>query len=401
MRECEMVRAIELVNFASDAAFAVGVTHNIVSWNAGAQSLLGYSSDEVIGQPCHDVLQAVLPSGEPLCTPNCEVVHCFDRGQPIAVPLCHARCKNCQSIPVSLSSMIIPPELSCNPPDSPVAMVFFRPYREQLSRFVQFHSPQIFTFGHFGLAVGGCGLAVEKWKRKQALTLLKYLITYRDHAVPRERLVECLWPEIDERRGWERLKVTIYYLRSQLRAAGIQDDVVETIGRSYLVRCDRVWIDTDTFETLISEGAMLQSQHKWDEALNCYKQAKHLYRGDYLEEDVYEDWCAEERERLRELYLEMLARIAECHAELDQYAEAVHICRKALVFDPCQENFHCALMGYLVKYGHPDLALAQYRHCQQVLTRELGAEPLPETQRLYQQILKGGDSAQISGQGRN
>jgi two-component SAPR family response regulator len=253
-------------------------------------------------------------------------------------------------------------------------MVFFRPYREQLSRFVQFHSPRIFTFGHFGLAVGGCGLAVEKWKRKQALTLLKYLVTYRDHAVPRERLVD---------------------------AAGIQDDVVETIGRSYLVRSDRVWIDTDTFETLISEAAMLQSQHKWDEALNCYKQAKHLYRGDYLEEDVYEDWCAEERERLRELYLEMLARIAECHAELNQYAEAVHICRKALVFDPCRENFHCALMEYLVKYGHPDLALAQFHKYQSILGQELGAEPLPETQRLYQQILKGGNSAQVSGEGRN
>ncbi|MCH7697009.1 MAG: winged helix-turn-helix domain-containing protein, partial [Proteobacteria bacterium] len=340
-----------MVNFVSDAAFAVGATHNIVSWNAGAQLLLGYSSDEVIGQPCHDVLQAVLPSGEPLCTPNCEVGHCFDLGQPLAVPLCYARCKNCQSIPVSLSSLVMPPELSCNTPDNPVAMVFFRPYQEKPNRFIQFHSPRIFTFGHFGLVVGGCGLAVEKWKRKQALTLLKYLVTYRDHAVPRERLVECLWPEVDERRGWERLKVTIYYLRSQLRAAGIQDDVVETSGRSYLVRSDRVWIDTDTFETLISEGAMLQSRHKWDEALNCYKQAKHLYRGDYLEEDIYEDWCAEERERLRELYLDMLGDMAQCYGDLGRCRDAARICRTALVCEPCREAFHRALMTYLNRLG--------------------------------------------------
>jgi DNA-binding SARP family transcriptional activator len=97
----------------------------------------------------------------------------------------------------------------------------------------------------------------------------------------------------------------------------------------------------------------------------------------------------------------MLARTAECHAELGQYAEVVQICRKALVFDPCRESFHYLLMKYLVKYGRPDLALAQYRHCQHVLAREFGTGPLPETQRLYQQILKRGDSARASGQGRN
>lgn len=50
---------------------------------------------------------------------------------------------------------------------------------------------------------------------------------------------------------------------------------------------------------------------------------------------------------------------------------------------------------------HPDLALAQYRHCEQVLAREFGTQPLRETQRLYQQILKEGDGAQVSGQGCN
>jgi DNA-binding SARP family transcriptional activator len=97
----------------------------------------------------------------------------------------------------------------------------------------------------------------------------------------------------------------------------------------------------------------------------------------------------------------MLGRTAECHAELGQYAEVVQVYRKALVFDPCRESFHCLLMKYLIKSGRTDLALAQYRHCHQVLAREFGTEPLPETQRLYQQILRGGDSVHANGQGRN
>jgi DNA-binding SARP family transcriptional activator len=69
----------------------------------------------------------------------------------------------------------------------------------------------------------------------------------------------------------------------------------------------------------------------------------------------------------------------------------VQVCRKALVRDPCRESFHWALMKYLVRLGRPDWAATQFRHCQEVLDRELGVEPMPEMQRLYRQIRKGGE----------
>jgi DNA-binding SARP family transcriptional activator len=107
-----------------------------------------------------------------------------------------------------------------------------------------------------------------------------------------------------------------------------------------------------------------------------------------MEEDIYADWCAAQRERLREIGLEMLAGMAECHAERHRYAEAAQVCRTALVRDPSREGFHRALMSYLIHLGHTDAALAQYHRCEKVLARELGVEPMPETQRLYRQILE-------------
>jgi DNA-binding SARP family transcriptional activator len=44
-------------------------------------------------------------------------------------------------------------------------------------------------------------------------------------------------------------------------------------------------------------------------------------------------------------------------------------------------------MQYLAALGRPDWAAAQFRHCQAVLAREFGIEPLPETQRLYREIM--------------
>jgi DNA-binding SARP family transcriptional activator len=107
-----------------------------------------------------------------------------------------------------------------------------------------------------------------------------------------------------------------------------------------------------------------------------------------MEEDIYADWCAEQRERLREIDLEMLAGMAECYAERDRYAEAARVCRSALVRDPYREGFHRALMRYLIHLGHADSAVAQYHHCERVLAQELGVEPMPETQSLYRQILE-------------
>jgi PAS domain S-box-containing protein len=395
-----ITHASDLVEFASDAAFAIDVDARIVAWNAPAQRLLGYTPSEAIGLHCGDVLQATLPGGEPLCHTDCDVFQCFRDCRPYGVPGCRLRHRDGEWVTASVASVAMSERARRLYADKVIAVIFIRD-GATTTHVPQHHTLQVFTLGGFGIVVAGRSIDIGKWKRKQAVTLLKYLVTQLDRPVHRERLLDCLWPDVDESQGWGRLKVTMYYLRRELRANGMSDDVVKTIGNAYLLRRDAVWVDVDVFERLVTEGRALQDQAHWSDALDRYVDARHLYRGDYLEEETFADWCAEERERLHELYLEMLARTAECHAKLDQYAEAVHICRKALVFDPCRENFHYALMEYLVKYGRPELALAQYRHCQQFLAREFGTAPLPKTQRLYQQILKGADSTQVSGQGRN
>ncbi len=380
--------ASDLVEFASDAGFAIDADSRIVAWNTLAERLLGYTSSEAIGQYCRDIIQAALPGGEPMCYPGCDISQCFKRCQPYGVPSCRVQRKDGEWIPASIATIAMSERARRLNADNIMAIIFIRDGVTTSSR-AEPHTLQIFTLGCFGLVVGGRSVAIEKWKRKQAVTLLKYLVTQLDRPVHRERLLDSLWPGIDEQQSWGRLKVAMYYLRSELRANGINDDVIKTSDKAYLLRRDAVWVDTQSFERLVTEGRELQQQGQWKEALYRYKEARPLYRGDYLEEETFSDWCAEERERFREIYLEMLGRMAECHAELGQHTEAVHICRKALVFDPCRESIHCLLMENLVYCGYPEMALAQFRHCQQVLEREFGGEPLAKTRRLYQQILDG------------
>jgi PAS domain S-box-containing protein len=392
--------ASELADCASDAAFAIDVNAKIVAWNDQAQRMLGYTASEAIGRHCGDVLQATLSGGEPLCHPGCDVVQCFRNCRSYGVPNCRVRRRDGEWVPASIASVSMSEKTRRQSDEHVMAVIFIQEGTTPI-RVSQPHTLHVFALGGFGVSVAGRNLDTAKWQRKQAVTLLKYLITQLDRPVHRERLLDCLWPDADERQGWGRLKVTAYCLRRELRANGMSNEVVKTVGDAYLLRRDAVWLDAEAFEQLVIEGRALQGQARWREALDCYADARRLYRGDYLEEETFADWCAEERERLRELNLEMLARAGECHASLGQHAEAVEIYRKALVIDPGRESFHCSLMECLIEDGHPDLALVQYRHCQQVLAREFGTEPLPETRRVYQHILNAGDRARAVSQGRN
>ncbi len=382
-----MTGGVELVNFASDAAFAIDAESRVVGWNSASEGLLGYSAAEAMGRHCWEVLEAIFPSGEPLCTPMCEGAACFKHGRPFAVPACRLRRKDGRWVSGSFASLVMPREAGVRPTDRAVAIVFLREDSAVSARPLPSEPLRIFTLGHFGLAVGGRGLAVEKWTRKQALTVLKYLVTQPGHPVHRGRLIECLWPEADEVHGWERLRVTVYFLRKQLRAAGLRDEVVQTVGRSYLLRPDAIWIDAEAFEKLVSEAVVLERRGHAEDALQRYEDARALYRGDYLEDEFYTDWCAQERQRLRERYLDMLAGLADCYTACGRPAEAAQVCRAALCADPCRESFLRALLENLVHLGRTDWAEAEFRHWQRVLAEEFAMELMPETARLHRRLV--------------
>lgn len=389
-----MAEARDLADPAAEAVVAIDDSMRVVAWNQGAEDLLGFDAGEAIGRPCCEVLQARHPDGRALCRPDCKGELCFGRGGADALSSYLARHKDGRPVPLCIKPLIAMQKwVQAEPTDSEVAVVVLRRGEEARRQPAATPELRIFTFGRFALSLQGRDLAVGGWQRKKALDLLKYLATRPGRAVHRERLIALLWPEADESRGWQRLKVTMHFLRRQLRAAGLRQSVVETVGMAYVLRREAVWVDAVEFGRLVAEGRALQQRQSWVEAVDRYRQARRLYRGDYMEEDLYAGWCDEERERLRESYLEMLGDLAESYGALGRFAEAVETCRRALVQEPCDESLHRALMRYLLRQGRPDRALAQFERCRRLLAQELDVEPTPETQRLHRQILEAGEDA--------
>ena len=63
-----------------NGVFVVDASQRILTWNKGAEKLLGYTAAEVVNRPCYEVLSGCRRSGKLWCSPNCTVQRSLGRG---------------------------------------------------------------------------------------------------------------------------------------------------------------------------------------------------------------------------------------------------------------------------------------------------------------------------------
>jgi DNA-binding CsgD family transcriptional regulator len=69
---------------ATDALFVTDDKQRVRAWSNAAQRMLGYSSDEVVGHLCYDVVMGSRPDGHPVCGTSCPVTRNARRGRGTA-----------------------------------------------------------------------------------------------------------------------------------------------------------------------------------------------------------------------------------------------------------------------------------------------------------------------------
>jgi predicted ATPase/DNA-binding SARP family transcriptional activator len=244
---------------------------------------------------------------------------------------------------------------------------------------------QIHLLGGFVVSIAGRPVGDDAWRLRRARTLIKLLVLAPDHRMHREQLMERLWPEGPP--AGNSLHQVLYTARRALGTAPVRlamrDSVVTLDG-------DALWVDVDAFET--QAGAARSSR-----TADAYRAALALYGGELLPEDRYEDWSHARRDALRETQLALLVELAALQAESGERVAAVETLQRAIVEDPLHEAAHRELMRLFAVDGRGQQALAQYQQLRDVLGRELGADPDPQTRELYRAILAGQHHAEAAG----
>jgi DNA-binding SARP family transcriptional activator len=248
---------------------------------------------------------------------------------------------------------------------------------------------QVRFFGHFEMLCDGETMSLGR--NGKALTILKYLLANRTRPVSQDHLMGWLWPESNLKKARWSLNSAIHGLRKLLSGCS------SSVSMNYVFLEDgyyrlspgvRVTTDVDDFDTHHERGRRLEKDRRMREATVEYEKAVGLYRGEYLVEDLYEDWTMVERERLANAYIDILGRLAIQYMEVGQHQESIRACYRVLEKDRCHEDSYRLLMQCYVRLRLRARALHQYRMCERILGQEYGASPSPETRALYLKLLR-------------
>ncbi len=191
----------------------------------------------------------------------------------------------------------------------------------------------------------------------------------------RDALAADLWPDADGGSA-AALRQALWLVRNGFAAAGVETASVldvdpETIG---LQPDARLELDIDEFEGCArSEDCGVE-------------RAVELYRGD-LAEGLGHECFAAERERLSDLYEDALAEVAARRLENRDLAGARDAADRLLARDPLREEAHATIIAVHGLSGTRSQVIRQYRRLRAVLERELGVEPLPDSEATYRLAL--------------
>ena len=117
-----------------------------------------------------------------------------------------------------------------------------------------------------------------------------------------------------------------------------------------------------------------------------------LYQGDLLEgvylRDAFrfEEWLSFERQRLRGIYQTGMEERLANHRRQGDSAAVVADAQNLLKLDPLREDWHYSLIEAYGQLGLRAAAMDQYKKCRQMLLKEWGTEPAPETTALFEAI---------------
>jgi len=232
---------------------------------------------------------------------------------------------------------------------------------------------------------------VERWKSVKGKTVLQYIITRDSKPVQKEVLMEVLWPECDPQSANNNLKAAIHGLRNtlgELFESKESGPLVLFEQGSYLLDPGiKVWVDVSEFEKHWLQGQALEKQGKYDSAMEEYKAADELYRGDYMEDEPYQEWTLFNREALKDVNLLILAKLANHSILNEDFDSCITYSQKILAKDPCREDAYRRLMRCHSKLGQRNRALRWYEICCQTIRNELDTEPDTKTSELYLQLL--------------
>src|SRR6476661_5024170 len=183
-------------------------------------------------------------------------------------------------------------------------------------------------------------------------SLLAYLLLHADAPISRERLASTLWPESTDPQARTNLRHVLHTLRRVV--PGVDHRLRSTPGSLRWHSEPGDTLDVTEFERLAATNGPGR--------LDALRAAADGYTADLLD-DIDDEWPAADRGRLRDQLIRVLDELAESGRAVDTARALAGADRAA--------------------------AVRVFHRCSDILDRELGIRPSPETESVYRALLPG------------
>ena len=244
-----------------------------------------------------------------------------------------------------------------------------------------------FMLGSFSVLVNGLG--IEEWRGRKAKSILAYLLYNRRFANSREIIMDKFWPNVSPKDARNSLNGIIHKIRGMLKCLDPNHDYILFKEEKYLLNPDlSINLDYESFLSCFRTGQQIERQHGLEKAIQYYEEATRFYKGDFLEENIYDEWTYSERESFKQKYLHAMDRLSAFYVLNEKFLLAQQYCRKMLDKDDCLEAIHRRLMTCFYKNGYRDLAVKQFYKCADSLQNGLDITPSQETIDLLDGIIR-------------
>lgn len=236
---------------------------------------------------------------------------------------------------------------------------------------------QIYLFGEFRVLRGQKAI---KFRDSTTRALFVYLVTRPNRSASRSELIRDFWGDLPDATARRKLSLYLTYLRTAL-GNGL-DNNGSTVG---LGPTDRRWVDVEEFQKLVTRAEGLLPAE--DERERYLQEALTLYRRGEFFAGYDGEWCLDEQERLKEIYIRALRGLAEYYREQREWDSAIAYAREWQKTSPVTEAVHKELMLLQWAKNDPQAALRQYEEYARLCEAE-GLRPSNHVLDLHNELLR-------------
>jgi DNA-binding SARP family transcriptional activator len=254
---------------------------------------------------------------------------------------------------------------------------------------------RVTLMGAFTVVCGNRVLLAADWQRPAAQRLFQYFALHQGRPLPREQILEDLWPEQEPGRARASFKTIYSWMRNAIEPnlpPRAPSRFIQAEQETYTCNPTQsravLQCDATDFEQIVQTALATADDHDVRPLPAALAAALAGWQP-FLPELHHAPWTIAARERLQSRYVQGCCYAAGAMLDSGRPVDAATWAERALAVAPWSEEAWQELMRAQARCGDHSLALTTYAAAVAALQRELAAPPSPMLAWLAERLRNG------------